>query len=54
MMRTVVAVVALMSVSVVFADGGKVAVLDVQEAILNTSMAKSEMKAFEARSDISK
>lgn len=32
----------------------KIAVFDVQEAILNTSAAKAEMKAFEGRSDISR
>ena len=47
-------VVALVSASLAFADGSKVAVLDVQEAILSTNMAKSEMKSFEARSDIAK
>ncbi len=49
-----IAVAALVSAPLAFADGSKVAVLDVQEAILNTNMAKSEMKAFEARSDIAK
>lgn len=54
MIKAMIAVAALVSAPWVLADSGKVAVLDVQEAILNTNMAKSEMKAFEARSDISK
>jgi outer membrane protein len=54
MIKTMIVAVALVSAPLSFADGGKVAVLDVQEAILNTNMAKSEMKSFEARSDISK
>jgi outer membrane protein len=36
------------------AANDKIAVFDVQEAILNTNAAKSEMKAFESRSDIAK
>ncbi len=54
MIKAMIAVAALVSAPLALADNGKVAVLDVQEAILNTNMAKSEMKAFEARSDISK
>jgi len=46
--------VALMVSSLAYAASDKVAVFDVQEAILNTEAAKKEMKAFEARSDISK
>lgn len=45
---------ALMTSSLTFAAKDKVAVFDVQEAILNTDAAKKEMKAFESRSDISK
>lgn len=37
-----------------FAAKDKVAVFDVQEAILNTNLAKSQMKAFETRSDIAR
>lgn len=54
MIKTMIVAAALVSAPLSFADGSKVAVLDVQEAILNTNMAKSEMKSFEARSDISK
>ncbi|TXH50365.1 MAG: OmpH family outer membrane protein [Cellvibrionales bacterium] len=52
--KVMAAVVALVLAPIAVAEGGKVAVLDVQEAILSTNMAKSEMKAFEARSDIAK
>lgn len=52
-LKSLIAVFALTVSPVALADG-KIAVFDVQEAILNTSMAKSEMKAFESRSDVAK
>lgn len=52
--KVMAAVAALVLAPIAVAEGSKVAVLDVQEAILSTNMAKSEMKAFEARSDIAK
>mgnify|MGYP002373152738 CR=1 FL=1 len=54
MMKIMVVSAAIMAAPVAFAAKDKVAVFDVQEAILNTNMAKAEMKAFESRSDISK
>lgn len=54
MMKLIVVSAALVAAPLAFAAKDKVAVFDVQEAILSTNMAKSEMKAFEARSDISK
>lgn len=36
------------------AGGSKIAVFDVQEAIMSTTLAKEKMKAFESRSDIAK
>lgn len=50
---SILAVAVLVS-PVSYAAKDKIAVFDVQEAILNTNMAKAEMKAFESRSDISK
>ncbi|MEZ5436361.1 MAG: OmpH family outer membrane protein [Pseudomonadales bacterium] len=52
--KVMAVVAALVLAPIAVAEGSKVAVLDVQEAILSTNMAKSEMKAFEARSDIAK
>ena len=49
MMKMIVVSAALMVTPLAFAAKDKVAVFDVQEAIL-----KSQMKAFESRSDISK
>ena len=54
MMKMIVVSTALMVAPLAFAAKDKVAVFDVQEAILNTNLAKSQMKAFESRSDISK
>lgn len=54
MMKLMVVSAAMLAAPLAFAAKDKIAVFDVQEAILNTNMAKSEMKAFEARSDISK
>jgi outer membrane protein len=54
MMKLIVVSAAMLAAPLAFAAKDKIAVFDVQEAILNTNMAKSEMKAFEARSDISK
>ena len=54
MMKLMVVSAALLATPLAFAAKDKIAVFDVQEAILNTNMAKSEMKAFEARSDISR
>ena len=54
MMKMIVVSAALMVTPLAFAAKDKVAVFDVQEAILNTNLAKSQMKAFESRSDISK
>jgi outer membrane protein len=45
---------AMMAAPLAFAAKDKVAVFDVQEAILNTNLAKSQMKAFETRSDVAK
>lgn len=52
--KTLVATVMFMASSVAMAGDGKVAVLDVQEAILSTNAAKAEMKSFESRSDVAK
>ena len=52
--KALVLVGAVSASGLVLAAKEKVAVFDVQEAILSTSMAKTEMKAFEARSDIAK
>jgi outer membrane protein len=46
--------VAGISTAALAAGKDKVAVFDVQEAILSTSMAKADMKAFESRADIAK
>ena len=54
MMKMIVVSTALMVTPLAFAAKDKVAIFDVQEAILNTNLAKSQMKAFESRSDISK
>ena len=54
MMKMVVVSAALMVAPLAFAAKDKVAVFDVQEAILNTNLARTQMKAFESRSDISK
>ena len=54
MMKMMVVSTALMVAPLALAAKDKVAVFDVQEAILNTNLAKTQMKAFESRSDISK
>jgi outer membrane protein len=54
MMKMMVVSVALIAAPLAFAAKDKVAVFDVQEAILNTNAAKAQMKSFESRSDISK
>lgn len=54
LIKTMIVGVAMMAAPLAFAAKDKIAVFDVQEAILNTSMAKAEMKSFESRSDISK
>jgi outer membrane protein len=55
MIKVMTVVVALVIAPLALAGGeSKIAVLDMQGAILNTSMAKSEMKAFGERADISK
>ena len=54
MIKAIAVASSLVFVPMAFAGSDKVAVLDVQEAILNTNAAKAEMKAFESRSDISK
>lgn len=49
------AVVCLVSSQLALAaDSSKIAVFDVQEAIMSTTLAKEKMKAFESRSDIAK
>lgn len=54
MMKMIVVSAAMLVPAFAMAAKDKVAVFDVQEAILNTNKAKAEMKAFESRSDISK
>lgn len=54
LIKTMIVGVAMMAAPLAFAAKDKIAVFDVQEAILNTTMAKAEMKSFESRSDISK
>src|SRR6478752_5522853 len=54
MMKMMVISAALVAAPLAFAAKDKVAVFDMQEAILNTNMAKAEMQAFKSRSDISK
>ncbi len=57
LIKSLIAVVAVSSAVQVFAAGAakdKIAVFDVQEAILSTTMAREQMKSFEARSDVAK
>lgn len=54
LIKTLVVSAAVLATPLAMAAKDKIAVFDVQEAILNTNMAKTEMKAFESRSDVAK
>ena len=54
LIKTLVVSAAVLATPLAMAAKDKIAVFDVQEAILNTNMAKAEMKAFESRSDVAK
>lgn len=54
LIKILLMIAAVGSSGVALAAKDKVAVFDVQEAILSTNTAKEEMKAFEARSDVAK
>ncbi len=52
--KVMLVAVAMGSSTFALAAKEKIAVFDVQEAILSTSMAKEQMKAFESRADVAK
>ena len=52
--KVMLVAVAMGSSTCALAAKEKIAVFDVQEAILSTSMAKEQMKAFESRADVAK
>ncbi len=54
LLKTLIVSAAVLAAPLAMAANDKIAVFDVQEAILNTNIAKTEMKAFESRSDIAK
>lgn len=54
LMWCVLALAATVSTGAQAADKSKIAVFDVQEAIMGTNIARDKMKAFESRSDIAK
>lgn len=54
LIKTIIVSAAVLSAPMAFAVKDKVAVFDVQEAILGTNMAKSDMKTFEGRADVAK
>ncbi|HQQ74064.1 MAG TPA: OmpH family outer membrane protein [Pseudomonadales bacterium] len=54
LIKTMILSAAVLGAPMAFAAKDKVAVFDVQEAILGTAMAKSDMKAFEGRADVAK
>lgn len=54
MIRMLAVGLVMLASAQVWAAKDKVAVFDVQEAILNTNKAREQMKAFEARADVAK